>query len=122
MDLEAYWKAVLTQDEEGMKPFFAPDALVKWHNTNECFSAEEFIRANCAYPGNWDGEIQRVEEMGDLIVTVVRVFSREEPDSLHVTSLIRIEGDKIASLDEYWGEDGPPPQWRQDLRLGRPIL
>jgi len=28
---------------------------------------------------------------------------------------------KIKTLDEYWGDDGPIPQWRKDMNIGRPI-
>ena len=28
---------------------------------------------------------------------------------------------KIASVDEYWGDDGPAPQWRQDKHIGTKI-
>ena len=32
-----------------------------------------------------------------------------------------VEDGRIAALEEYWGDDGPPPAWRQELHLGRPI-
>lgn len=121
MELEKYWRAVLRQDAEALRGFFHPDAYVNWHNTNERFTAEEFIRANCEYPGEWDGELQRVEEAGGLLITVTHVFSRDRALSFHVTSFIRVREGKIASLDEYWGDDGPPPRWRQEKGLGRPI-
>ncbi|NLJ40498.1 MAG: nuclear transport factor 2 family protein, partial [Clostridiales bacterium] len=25
------------------------------------------------------------------------------------------------TLDEYWGDDGPIPQWRKDMHIGKPI-
>ena len=53
-----------------MAAFFAPGAQVLWPNTNERFTAEEFIRANCEYPGAWEGEVERVEAMGPLLITV----------------------------------------------------
>lgn len=28
----------------------------------------------------------------------------------------------ICGIDEYWGDDGLPPQWRRELGLGSPIL
>lgn len=36
-----------------------------WHCTNECFNVEEFIRANCEYPGEWEGEVERIEKIGN---------------------------------------------------------
>ena len=64
LDISAYWAAALAQRAEEMEAFFAPGAQVLWPNTNERFTAEEFIRANCEYPGAWEGEIERVEAMG----------------------------------------------------------
>lgn len=120
-DISAYWAATLAQRPDEMAAFFAPDATVRWPNTNELFTAAEFIRANCEYPGAWKGEIERVEAMGPLLVTVVRVFDVPRTVSFHVTSFFRVEEGRIADLEEYWGDDGPPPAWRQELGLGRPI-
>ena len=121
MDLERYWQAVLRQVRETLRGFFHPDAWVNWHNTGERFTVEEFIRANCEYPGEWEGELERVEKTGSLIITAAHVFSREQGLSFHVTSFLREREGKIAALDEYWGDDGPPPKWRQEKKLGRPI-
>lgn len=121
LDAAAYWAATLAQRADEMAVFFAPDATVRWPNTNELFTAAEFIRANCEYPGRWEGEIERVEAMGPLLVTVVRVFDAPRTVSFHVTSFFRVEEGRIATLEEYWGDDGPPPAWRQALHLGRPI-
>lgn len=121
MNLNLYWEAVLQQDADKMRTFFHEDAFVNWHNTNEHFTAEEFIRANCEYPGEWDGTIERVERSGDVFITVVHVFTTDRSQQFHVTSFIRVSGDKICSIDEYWGDDGPAPQWRQDKNIGRPI-
>ena len=76
MEIRDFWKATLRQDAASMRRFFAPGARVFWHNTNEAFSAEEFIEVNCEYPGAWDGEVERVERIGGLIVTALRVFAR----------------------------------------------
>lgn len=122
MDIDAYWQAVLRQDAEAMRAFLAPDAVVRWHNTNEQFTAEEFIRANCEYPGDWAGEVLRAEAAGDSVVTAVHVYAARDPAvSFHVVSFIRIRGDRIAAIDEYWGDDGPAPRWRRELGLGRKI-
>ena len=121
MDIAAYWKSALAQQPGKMRSFFRPDALVYWHNTNECFNLEEFIQANCDYPGEWQGDIERTETMSDLIITVVHVYSADRTVSCHATSFFTIKEDKIARIDEYWGDDGPAPQWRLDKQIGRPI-
>lgn len=121
MDIEKYWQVTLHQDAAAMKSFFHPEAYVNWHNTNEHFSADEFIRANCEYPGKWDGEIERMEQTADLIITVVHVWEKNEEISFHVTSFIRTKGDRISAIDEYWGDDGQAPAWRREKKIGSPI-
>lgn len=121
MDIKQFWAAVLRQDADAIRPYFSQNAWVNWHNTNEHFTAEEFIRVNCEYPGQWDGEIEQLLHTQAHIVTAVRVYSQEQALYFHVTSFIRVENGKILSIDEYWGDDGPAPQWRQALNLGRPI-
>lgn len=121
MDIEKYWQVTLHQDAAAMKSFFRPEAYVNWHNTNEHFSADEFIRANCEYPGKWDGEIERMEQISDLTITAVHVWEKNEKISFHVTSFIRTEGDKISAIDEYWGDDGQAPAWRREKKIGSPI-
>ena len=119
--LDRYWQAVLAQDAAAMRRFLAPQAVVRWHNTDEQFTAEEFIRANCTYPGDWDGTVQRTAPIPGGYVTVVHVFNRERTLSFHVTSFFRLNQGHITALDEYWGDDGTPPIWRQKLHLGTSI-
>lgn len=133
MDITGYWQAVLDQDAAAMRRFFADDAVIRWHNTNECFTVDEFIRANCEYPGEWTGRQERivrsVEYSGEcsaakpveLIVTAMLVTTKDKRLSFHVTSFIRAVDGLITSLDEYWGDDGPAPEWRRELNIGRPI-
>lgn len=87
-------------------------------NTNEHFTVEEFIRANCEYPGEWDGEVEKVITTDMHIITATHVFSKDGSISCHATSFIRVVDGKIASVDEYWGDDGAAPQWRQDKHIG----
>lgn len=49
---------------------------------------------------------------------------RSEADkalSFHAVSFIGTREDKIISIDEYWSDDGPAPQWRLDKCIGNPI-
>lgn len=121
MDVKGFWRAVLEQDAPAIRGYFHENACINWHCTNECFTVEEFIRANCEYPGEWDGEVERVEVMGDLIVTATRVYTRDKTAFFHAVSFIRVREDKILSMDEYWGDDGPAPQWRQEKKTGEAI-
>ena len=112
---------MLSQNESEIRAFFHKDAVIMWHCTNERFTLDEFIRANCEYPGEWDGAIERFEMNGDLAVTAVRVFSKDGSVSCHVTSFIHIKDDRIISMDEYWADDGEAPGWRKAMDIGTPI-
>lgn len=82
---------------------------------------DEYIIANCEYPGEWNGVVERTEEMGNLLVTVANVYPKDKSVSFHVTSFIKIVNDKIISLDEYWADDSDAPQWRLDKHIGTAI-
>lgn len=55
MNIHEFWKAVLVQDENEIRKYFHEDAYVNWHCTNEHFNLDEYIIANCEYPGEWNG-------------------------------------------------------------------
>lgn len=121
MNVKQFLSAVLAQDRDSIREYFSDNAYVNWHCTNEHFTVDEYIKANCDYPGDWDGEIERIEYLDNLIVTATRVFPRDQSASFHVVSFIRVDSGKILSLDEYWADDGDAPMWRQNLKLGGPI-
>ena len=121
MDIKRFWNDVLRQDANAIRGYFKPTAYINWHCTNEHFTVEEFIRANCEYPGQWDGIVERIEQIDDLIITATKVFSKNKELSFHAVSFIRIEEDRIVAIDEYWGDDGAAPQWRLDEHIGTSI-
>lgn len=121
MDIYQFWKDVLAQKEDAIREYFDKDAYINWHCTNERFTVDEFIIANCEYPGSWDGDVERVEKIGDLFITVTRVYSQDRTLSFHVTSFIQVTGRKITAVDEYWADDGAAPEWRLDKHIGKAI-
>ena len=50
---QALWADIGAQRWDALAAYFLPGALIFWHNTDACFTAEEFVRANREYPGNW---------------------------------------------------------------------
>ena len=56
-----------------------------------------------------------------MFVTVTHVYTQNRELSFHVTSFIKVNDDKIASVDEYWADDGIAPKWRLDKHIGKPI-
>ena len=121
VDIYQFWKDILAQDAKAIKGYFVKDASIRWHCTNEQFNVDEFIIANCEYPGSWDGEVERIEKIKDLFVTVTHVYTQNRELSFHVTSFIKVNKDKIVSVDEYWADDGMAPQWRLDKHIGKAI-
>ena len=91
MNIKQFWKAVLAQDEEEIRKYFHRDAYVNWHCTNEHFTVDEYIIANCEYPGEWDGIIERTEMVNELIITVTQISphydSRRRTNYAQKTSL-----------------------------------
>ncbi len=84
MDIQGFWDAVLKQDTRKIEKYFWDDAYINWHCTNEHFNVKEYIKANCEYPGDWEGEIQRVEQAGDVSIVVVHVYNQDKSLSFHV--------------------------------------
>lgn len=120
IDLNAYWKAVFCQDRAKLPTFFAEDAKIYWHCTDEWFDVGGFVRVNCDYPGAWDGSLVKVFE-GEPTVCVAEVREKGGTYSAHVTSIMTIKEDKIVRLDEYWADDGKAPKWRVKMGLSHPI-
>lgn len=121
MNVNAFLDAVLLQKKDELRSFFHTDAHIRWHCTNEMFTVEEYVRANCEYPDNWAGEIERIEQAEDTIVLACRVYPLGENLSFHVVSFIRIKDDLILEMDEYWSDDGVAPEWRRQMKIGKPI-
>ena len=121
MDIYGFWRDVLAQKADAIRAYFDQNACINWHCTNEHFTVEEFVLANCEYPGDWDGEVERLERANDLFITVTHVYSQDRTLSFHVTSFIKVLNGKIAALDEYWADDGAAPEWRLDKHIGTAI-
>lgn len=122
MDVQQFWADVLAQKADRIREYFCADAYVNWHCTNEHFTVEEYIRANCKYPGAWDGEVEKIVTAGDTVITAAHVCPKDRSASFHVTTFLTLNGGKIAAMDEYWADDGEAPKWRQDMKIGRNIL
>ena len=118
--MNLYWKYVAEQDADQLLTFFHENGVIRWHCTNEQFTANEFIKVNCEYPGKWNGKMERMEQIGDQIITAAHIWSDEV--SCHVVSFFLMEQGMIKQLDEYWGDDGGIPEWRLNMKTGRPIL
>ena len=118
-DAEGFIQAVASQNANALRGYFTPDAVICWHDSNEQFTVDEYIRANCEYPGDWGGEAQRVEKIEGGIVTVTKIFSKES--SHLVTAFIKLAKGRISRLDEYYSDSSEAPNWRKEMKIGKPI-
>ena len=113
--IRALWQAIAEQDEEKLARFFTPDAEILWPNTEERFDLNGYLRANCGYPGQWSGAVEKIALDGSW--SVARVWSPESGVSRSV-AFYQWRNGKVERMVEYWGDVGAPPEWRQGLSLG----
>lgn len=118
-DVGRFIQAVAKQNADDLWDFFTPNAVICWHDSNERFTVDEYIRANCEYPGVWDGEIRRVERIEGGIVMVTKITSSES--SHLVTAFVKLTEGKISRLDEYYSDCNEAPEWRKEMKIGKPI-
>jgi len=110
-----------SRNAAALKEHFTPGAVIRWLDSREEFTPEEYIRANCEYPGQWQGKLQKVEKLAqaDNLVMITQISSGKL--AFNITSFIKLQQGKIAQLEEYYSECGEPPQWRKDMKVGKPI-
>jgi len=116
---EQFVDDVVKQNATALLNYFTPNAIICWHDSNEQFTAPEYIRANCEYPGEWDGEVQRVEIIDGGLVMVTKI--RSDESSHLITAFVKLDNGKISRLDEYYSDCGEAPDWRKAMNIGRPI-
>ncbi len=46
MDIEKYWECTIAQNKDEMKRFFNKCAYINWHNTNEHFTVDEYVKGS----------------------------------------------------------------------------
>jgi len=118
-EIGRFIQAVAKQNAEALREFFTPEAVICWHDSNEQLTVDEYIRANCEYPGEWSGELQRVEKINNGFALVTKITSAES--SHLVTAFVKLDGNKITRLDEYYSDCGEAPDWRKAMKIGKPI-
>ena len=67
MNIEDFLERSIKQDAERLRTCFSDSAYINRHCTNEHFTVKEYIHANCEYLGTWDGTIERIEQIDDLL-------------------------------------------------------
>ena len=86
-----YWHQVARQDASTLRAYFAPDAIINWHNTNEQFSVDEFLVANCEYPGSWHGRVGKNRGRIDDVLLLWPLLTAEENFSVRRLFFFRLK-------------------------------
>ena len=90
-----------------------PECNVYWPNTRELFKGRNnLIDVNKRYPGRWYIDVVDIVALEDTVVSVVRVYSKEEKRSFYATSFFKFEDGLISEITEYWGDITEAPAWR----------
>ena len=91
---------------------FAEDFEARWPNTRERIrSRENFIALNENYPGVSRCTVRRIEECAGGVVTVTEISTEigNGRVTLFAVSFFSVRDGRIAAVEEYFSENGPPP-------------
>ena len=112
-----YWNAIHQLRFQDVRELFCDTAEITWPNTEEVFTLDEFIAVNEAYPGEWEEEVLKCYETGDMIISETMVKGQEV--SYLAIGFFTIQGGKITALREYWTAVEAVPEWRKELLKSR---
>jgi len=111
--IKKFWKLLDEQDWEGLRVLFHPECKIVWPNTSEDFTPDEYVRLNKDYPGSWKIELEDVSETKTKVISVVRITSKDNGQSLRGIGYFHLEDDLIYYLLEYFAPDTMKPEWRR---------
>ena len=94
--VHAYWNAIHDLRFQDVRELFCDTAEITWPNTEEVFTLDEFIAVNEAYPGEWEEEVLKCYETGDMIISETMVKGQEV--SFLAIGFFTIQGGKITAL------------------------
>jgi len=121
-DPNKFLQDVVSKKAETIRGYFAEGAIICWHDSNEQFTLDEFIKANCEYPSIWGCEIERIEKFEKGFVVAAQMDHPQDGFYVKYVSFIELNSDeKVQRLDEYFVAIEEIPQWRRDMNVGQPI-
>jgi predicted SnoaL-like aldol condensation-catalyzing enzyme len=111
--VKEFWKVFDDGRYDDVSGLLHPDCNVYWPNTREVFRGrEKLINVNKRYPGRWYIDIVDIVSKTDLVISVVRVYSKEKEQHFYATSFFKFKDGLISEITEYWGENTEAPAWR----------
>ena len=118
--LERFWAAIDRRDWDALTDVLAPDLRVRYLHTGEVFTADEFVRVNREYPGEWAALVEELVVHGDRAVSRTRVSNGSE--TYFAASFAVVSDGMLAELTEVWtgSVDVPPADRRPSASDGIP--
>jgi ketosteroid isomerase-like protein len=113
--VEELWRRIQARDWDGAADLVAEDAVIDWPHSRERMRGKNFIEVNRIYPEGWSVEVLRVLDLGDIVVSEVRV--PHDTSEFWASSFFEVRNGKIVGGREYWVESSTHdvPQWRAHL-------
>lgn len=111
--VKKFWQIFNEARYDDVADLLMPECNVYWPNTRELFKGrDKLIDVNKRYPGRWYIDVVDVIAQGDTVVSVVRVYSKEDKQSFYATSFFKFRDGLISEITEYWGDITEAPAWR----------
>jgi len=110
--IQQYWEWFSQGKYFQAGALMAPDAVIRWPNTGEEFSREQFIAVNQNYPGCWRITLEKLLPACETVITIAKIDSLDSPQSFYAVSFFAVKEGLISEITEYWGENTPPPSRR----------
>ena len=121
-NIEQFYKDMTAKKDSELRAYFNPSAIICWHDSNEQFTLDEYIKVNCAFPSSWTATIERVEQYAKGLIVTAQHDNAQEKISVKHVAFIELNTDgKITRFDEYYVAMEEVPKWRSEMGLGRPI-
>ncbi len=115
-----FWTFFEHQQFKLVRPLLHEDFEAIWETTEEIFpSRDALIQVNRDYPGNWHTIPQRIDLFDNGAVSIVSVFSDDEPNRFYATSFYEFKDHLISKITEYWALVEKAPDWRTPHSIPR---
>ena len=111
--IRRFWQLFDAKRWDELLPMFHAECKIVWPNTSEDFTPEAYLRLNREYPGNWQITLEDVTEAQNKVISVIRINSVDNGQSLRGIGYFHLQDGLIYYLLEYFAEDTAKPDWRR---------
>ena len=110
--VRALWEAIEDRDWDRVGGLLHDEFVLEWPQSGEVIRGRaNFVAVNAAYPGDWHIAIERIHDLGQAVLSEVRVDFPERAD--RAVSLFTTRDGRIATVREWWPDPFPAAEWRR---------